>query len=86
MFKGVKTINTNESVVFTATCFDLKGVFIIKLNAYYNKLLCVLRSTVPDYDPVRSKHVTINTTNKIVLTFFTPSIKRKGVKDEFQKT
>lgn len=86
MFKGVRTINTNISVVFTATCFDLKGVFIIRLNAYYNKLLCVLRSTAPDDDPVQSKHVAINTTNKIVLTFFTPSTKRKGVKDEFQKT
>jgi hypothetical protein len=50
VLKGAKTINTNVFVVFTATCLDPKGVSNIRLNTYYNKLLCVLRSTEPDDD------------------------------------
>jgi hypothetical protein len=46
----------------------------------------VLRSTEPDDDPLGSKNVAINTTNKAALMLFTPLIKRKSVKDDLQKT
>jgi hypothetical protein len=85
VFKGVKTINTNVSVVFTATWFDPKGVSIIRLNTLLQQTF-VLRSTEPDDDPSGPKHFAISTTNKVVSMLFTPLIKRKSVKDDLQKT